>query len=107
MADPETEQEHGTATLERRGGAVALAVALAASVLIHGWAFRLDWPLAVGNWVHPDNLSNHWLLVWVAERVMSGESLLHNDTYYWPVGDAPLEALRSARGGDAQVDQDL
>ncbi len=77
---------------------MALAVALAASLLIHGWAFRLDWPLAVGNWVHPDNLSNHWLLVWVAERVLGGQSLLHNETYYWPVGDAPLLAGNGMAG---------
>lgn len=44
----------------------------------------------VGNHVHPDNLANQWLLPWAAEAVASGESLLHTEAYYWPVGDAPL-----------------
>lgn len=63
------------------------------------------WPVLVspGNtivcgWVHPDCLGNHWLLVWVAEQVASGGSLLHNDRYYWPVGDAPWLAGNGSDG---------
>ena len=26
----------------------------------------------VGGWGHPDNLGNHWLLVWIAERISRG-----------------------------------
>ena len=43
----------------------------------------------VGGWGHPDNLGNQWLLVWVAEQVWAGESIIHNDQYYLPFGDYP------------------
>ena len=52
----------------------------------------------VGGWGHPDNLGNHWLLVWVAERLMAGESLLHNTQYYLPVGDHPWIAGNGSEG---------
>lgn len=52
----------------------------------------------VCGWVHPDCLGNHWLLVWVAEQVLSGGSLLHNDRYYWPIGDAPWLAGNGSDG---------
>jgi hypothetical protein len=52
----------------------------------------------VGDWRHPDMISNHWLYRWVAEQVLSGGSLLHNDRYYFPVGDAPWLA---GNGSDA------
>ncbi len=52
----------------------------------------------VGEWTHPDNLSNQWLLAWVAETLAAGGDLLHNDRYYWPVGDAPLLAGNGAEG---------
>ena len=52
----------------------------------------------VGNWMHPDCLGNHWLLVWVAERTLGFESLLHNPTYYAPVGDAPWLAGNGSQG---------
>lgn len=52
----------------------------------------------VGDWTHPDMLSNHWLYAWVAERLHAGQSLLHNDRYYFPVGDAPWLA---GNGSDA------
>ncbi|MES2644570.1 MAG: hypothetical protein V4850_34095 [Myxococcota bacterium] len=45
-----------------------------------------------GDWEHPDMLSNHWVYGWVAERLASGGSLLQNDAYYVPVGDAPFLA---------------
>jgi len=50
------------------------------------------------NYVHPDCLSNHWLMVWVAEQVASGGSILHNGRYYWPVGDAPWLAGNGSEG---------
>jgi hypothetical protein len=52
----------------------------------------------VGGWGHPDNLGNHWLLVWVSEQVLSGGSLLHNDRYYVPFGDAPWLAGNGSEG---------
>lgn len=54
--------------------------------------------MLIGNWFHPDHLSNHWLLAWVAEQVMAGEGVLHNPRYYWPVGDAPVLAGNGAEG---------
>ncbi len=50
------------------------------------------------NFVHPDCLGNHWLMVWVAEQVMHGRSILHNDAYYWPIGDAPWLAGNGSEG---------
>lgn len=52
----------------------------------------------MGGWAHPDCLSNHWLLGWVAERLLSGDSILHNPDYYWPVGDAPVLAGNGMEG---------
>jgi len=52
----------------------------------------------VGNWQHPDMISNHWLYRWVAEQLGQGGSLLHNDRYYLPIGDAPWLA---GNGNDA------
>ena len=53
---------------------------------------------SVGGWGHPDNLGNHWLLVWVAERLGSGESILHNTQYYVPIGDYPWLAGNGSEG---------
>ena len=52
----------------------------------------------VGDWTHPDHVGNHWLYQWTAERLAGGQSILHNDRYYWPVGDAPFLA---GNGSDA------
>mgnify|MGYP000103150292 CR=1 FL=1 len=52
----------------------------------------------VGGWGHPDNLGNHWLLVWVAERVLAGESILHNQEDYVPFGDYPWLAGNGSEG---------
>ena len=52
----------------------------------------------VGSWAHPDMISNHWLYRWVAEQLTSGGSILHNDRYYFPIGDAPWLA---GNGSDA------
>ncbi len=78
---------------------------LAAAVLAAVFAARAAGPVALdpaahtfGNWHHPDCLGNHWLLVWVAERLGAGESLLHNDRYYFPFGDAPWLAGNGSEG---------
>ncbi len=52
----------------------------------------------VGDWMHPDMISNHWLYRWVADQAWSGGTLLHNEAYYLPVGDAPWLA---GNGSDA------
>ena len=52
----------------------------------------------VGDWMHPDCISNHWLLVWVAEQLGEGRGILHNGAYYWPIGDAPVLAGNGAEG---------
>ena len=52
----------------------------------------------VCNWMHPDCISNNWLLVWVAEQLAAGESIAHNDRYYWPIGDAPVLAGNGSEG---------
>jgi len=76
--------------------ALALSLGMATAAL----GSLLDEPHAalIGDWTHPDTLSNHWLLAWVAEQASSGGSLLHNDRYYWPIGDAPLLAGNGAEG---------
>ena len=50
------------------------------------------------DWMHPDCISNQWLLVWVAEQLESGRSILHNGQYYWPYGDAPVLAGNGSEG---------
>ena len=74
-------------------------------LLCLGLALGVAGPLALdpanriaGDWRHPDCLGNHWLLVWVAEQIRSGGSLLHNDLYYWPFGDAPWLAGNGSEG---------
>jgi hypothetical protein len=52
----------------------------------------------VGDWRHPDMISNHWLYRWIAQRLLSGQGILHNPDYYLPVGDAPWLA---GNGSDA------
>src|SRR5687767_9102354 len=72
-----------------------LLLAVLVSAALAAWA---EWPgpwdgtAVVGHWNHPDGLSNHWLTWWVGERVTSGQGLLHNRLYYWPVGDYPAVA---------------
>jgi hypothetical protein len=79
--------------------------ALLALLLSIACALGATWPATSSptdsilcNYVHPDCLSNHWLLVWVAEQVSHGGSILHNDRYYWPVGDAPWLAGNGSEG---------
>lgn len=79
--------------------------ALAAASLAVGLALGLAPELARAPdttlaclWAHPDCLGNHWLLVWVAEGLVQGRSLLHNDSYFLPFGDAPWLAGNGSAG---------
>lgn len=80
--------------------ATVVAVVLSAVLACRALGPSLLEPSAwlAGVWSHPDTLSNHWLLAWVAEQVQTGGSLVHNDRYYWPVGDAPFLAGNGAEG---------
>lgn len=78
---------------------------LAALLLYLGLALYQTWPAwadgahgVVGLWTHPDMISNHWLYRWLAEELVGGGSILHNDRYYVPVGDGPWLA---GNGSDA------
>ncbi len=71
-------------------------IAAALWLLFPAW---LHWDTAVvGDWVHPDMISNHWLYRWMGEQILSGGSIIHNDRYYYPVGDFPWIA---GNGSDA------
>lgn len=68
-------------------------------------AIAVCWPVVTNptdtilcGYVHPDCLGNHWLLTWIADQVRSGGSVLHNDRYYWPIGDAPWLAGNGSEG---------
>lgn len=76
--------------------AAALYLTLALYLIYPAWTDPAHG--LVGDWTHPDTLSNHWLYLWVADQVHGGRSLLHNDRYYFPVGDAPWLA---GNGSDA------
>jgi hypothetical protein len=79
------------------GPAVALLVGAACALwLIYPAWLDLDQVL-VGDWRHPDVLSNHWLYGWLRDQLATGGSILHNERYYFPVGDAPWLA---GNGGD-------
>lgn len=78
---------------------------LLAVVCYLGLALYQTWPAwldgghaVIGQWTHPDMISNHWLYRWLAEALWSGGSILHNDRYYAPVGDGPWLA---GNGSDA------
>jgi len=77
---------------------LALLLALAGAALV-AWPAVASWhDTIICGWVHPDCLGNHWLLAWVAERAAGLQSLVHNDRYYWPVGDAPWLAGNGSDG---------
>lgn len=76
--------------------ALITCVTLALFQLYPAW---LDGAHAVvGLWGNPDMISNHWLYRWVPEQLSGGGTLLHNDRYYVPIGDAPWLA---GNGSDA------
>lgn len=75
-----------------RESALALLVALVAVGIVGAGAWAEPGRAMFGDWEHPDMLSNHWVYGWVADQLSSGGTLLHNDAYYAPVGDAPFLA---------------
>ncbi len=76
--------------------AAATSLAVAGTVAFPAWLHpTTSLPCHV---VHPDCGGNQWLLAWVADRVLHGEGLLHNDRYYWPVGDTPFLAGNGGEG---------
>ena len=77
---------------------IAVVLCGVAAAMITDPAWRDPAGTMVCHMSHPDCASNHWLLAWVAERIGSGESLAHNDTYYWPIGDAPFVAGNGGEG---------
>lgn len=76
--------------------AILLYVGLALYALYPAWLTPEHG--VVGNWAHPDMISNHWLYRWISHQLVTGGSILHNDRYYVPVGDAPWLA---GNGSDA------
>ena len=76
----------------------ALLLSLAAALAACGAVVMAPRDTLLCNYIHPDCLGNHWLMVWVAERVMHGQSILWNDSYYWPIGDAPWLAGNGSEG---------
>ena len=78
---------------------------LAALVLAVACVTFATWPVVSAprssmfcNYLHPDCISNHWLLIWIGDALAHGRSILHNDRYYWPVGDAPWLAGNGSEG---------
>lgn len=76
----------------------AAALTALVAALLATWPAPVRPDLVLGLWNHPDMMSNHWLLVWVVDRFLSGGDLLDNELYYWPYGDQPLLAGNGADG---------
>jgi len=76
--------------------ATALYAAAALFQLYPAW-LDLDHGV-VGDWMHPDMISNHWLYRWLPEELTGGGSIVHNSRYYHPIGDGPWLA---GNGSDA------
>ena len=76
--------------------AVLISLVVGLVALAPTWWEPTRW--IIGNWYHPDCLSNHWLMVWVADQLSHGEGLLHNTRYYWPFGDYPVLAGNGTEG---------
>lgn len=77
---------------EVRNLAIALAVGLFCAFFVTVDLWRAPASTLAGDWTHPDMLGNHWVYIWVAEQLSGLGSLLHNDRYYVPIGDAPFLA---------------
>jgi hypothetical protein len=80
------------------GWPLALAVYVAVALWVLYPAYLDGDHVLIGDWRHPDMLSNHWLYAWIADRLLAGESILHNTDYYFPIGDHPWLA---GNGSDA------
>lgn len=78
--------------------AVAVVLAVASAWAVAWDVVRAPSSSFLCNFVHPDCLGNHWLMVWVAEQLAHGRGILHNDAYYWPFGDAPWLAGNGSEG---------
>ncbi len=76
----------------------AVALAFGGAALVIAPVLAAPGSTIVCGWVHPDCLGNHWLLTWVADQLSHGRSLVHNDRYYWPVGDSPWLAGNGSDG---------
>ncbi|MDP2313605.1 MAG: hypothetical protein Q8P41_11915 [Pseudomonadota bacterium] len=72
--------------------ALTALVAVLAVAIVGAGAWAEPGRALFGDWEHPDMLSNHWVYAWVADQLATGGSLLQNDAYYVPVGDAPFLA---------------
>jgi hypothetical protein len=81
-----------------RWSLAAFALSLVGAALVIAPVVLSPSDTIVCGWVHPDCLGNHWLLEWVADRLLHGQSLVHNDRYYWPIGDAPWLAGNGSDG---------
>jgi hypothetical protein len=80
---------------------IALVLSLGAALFLLYPAWLDGEHTVVGDWRHPDMISNHWLYRWLSESLLAGgglDAILHNDRYYVPVGDAPFLA---GNGSDA------
>ncbi|MGC6507155.1 MAG: hypothetical protein ACON4U_02020 [Myxococcota bacterium] len=77
---------------------ISFCLGVAISFLRFGSAILHPDSVLLGGWDHPDSLSNHWLLVWISTQMAAGESILHNDLYYVPVGDKPWLAGNGSVG---------
>lgn len=75
-----------------REALVVAAVGLACAFFVTIDVWRAPSSTLAGDWTHPDMLSNHWVYEWVADQLRHAGSLLHNDRYYLPIGDAPFLA---------------
>jgi hypothetical protein len=84
--------------MKRGWDILAIALSIAAAVAVAWVPASNPGSALLCNFVHPDCLSNHWLMVWVAEQLAAGTSILHNDRYYWPIGDAPWLAGNGSEG---------
>lgn len=79
-------------TSERAAAALFAVVGLVGAAVVTLGVWRDPSSGLLGDWMHPDMLSNHWVYAWVADQLRSGGTLLHNDRYYHPIGDAPFLA---------------
>jgi hypothetical protein len=78
--------------------AVAVVLAVGSACAVAWDVVRAPSSSFLCNFVHPDCLGNHWLMVWVAEQLSAGRGILRNDAYYWPFGDAPWLAGNGSEG---------
>ncbi len=81
-----------------RSQMLAIGIILSLALWVMAPALQEPGSALVGDWMHPDCISNHWLLIWVAEQLSQGQGIIENSAYYWPVGDSPVLAGNGAEG---------